>query len=307
MEKIVAITSEFFGRYSDEGEKILTENGFKVISNPYNKFLCEDEILSIITEADAVICDLERITKRVIDNARKLKVISRRGIGIDSIEVEYAIQKGIEIARTCGVVEKPVAELVMAYILQIYRSICKSNEEMKNGRWTKILGNSLDNKILGIVGLGNIGIEVARKAKAFDMNVIYSGREKGVKADDLGLVNVTFEELLRESDVISIHLPLLDSTKGLFNYGVMKQMKKQPIFINTARGSIVIEEDLCKALEDGLISYAAIDVYDKEPSTNSRLLNYDNVLLTPHNGTFTKEVFIKMDILASENIVNILS
>ena len=199
MSRKVVITSEFFGRYSNEGEKILRNNGFEVIPNPYNKLLNEDEIVSIIGEADAIICDLENITRKVIDSAPSLKVISRRGVGVDSVDVEYANEKGIKVARTFGVVEKPVAELVMAYILQIYRNICKSNEEMKNGRWTKFLGNSMEGKIIGIVGLGNIGLEVARKAKAFDMKVIYSGVKRIEKAEELGIEYVTFKNLLKKS------------------------------------------------------------------------------------------------------------
>ncbi|MDD4833253.1 MAG: phosphoglycerate dehydrogenase [Lutispora sp.] len=306
MSKKVIITSEFFGRYSNEAEKILKSNGFEVIPNPYDKFLNEDEIISIIGEADAIICDLEGITKKVIDNAPNLKVISRRGVGIDSVDIEYAKEKGIKIKRTLGVVERPVAELVMAYILQIYRNISESNEEMKNNRWVKLLGRSTEGKVMGIVGLGNIGIEVARKAKAFDMEVIYSGTRKHEKEKKLGLEYATFEELLEKSDIISIHVSLSDSTRDMFNYDVMKQMKKQPILINTARGPIVNEKDLKKALNNGLVSYAAIDVYDKEPKTDSTLVNCDNALLTPHNGTFTKEVFIKMDILAAKNIIETL-
>lgn len=307
MVKKVAITSEFFGKYSNEGETTLKNFGFEVIPNHYNKFLNEEEIISIIGEADAIICDLEGISKRVIDSAPNLKVISRRGVGIDSVDVDYAKKKGITIARTIGVVEKPVAELVMGYILQIYRKISESNEEMKKGKWIKMLGRSMEGKTIGIVGLGNIGTEVARKAKAFDMEVIYSGRKKPDKEKDIGLRHVVFDDLLKESDIISVHAPLTDSTRNMFDYDVMRKLKKQPILINTARGPIINESDLKKALEAGFVSYAAIDVYDIEPKTNSALASCNNVLLTPHNGTFTKEVFINMDILAVKNIINILN
>ena len=132
MKKVV-ITSEFFGRFSNEGERILREAGFEVIANPYNKNLEEKEILSIISPADAIICDLEKISRTVIDAAPNLKVIARRGVGVDSVDVEYEKEKGITVARTLGVVEKPVAELAMAYILGIYRRICPLDQEMKAG------------------------------------------------------------------------------------------------------------------------------------------------------------------------------
>ncbi|SKC66169.1 phosphoglycerate dehydrogenase [Maledivibacter halophilus] len=305
MTKKIVITSEFFGKFSDEGEKILLDAGFEVIENPYKKLLDEDEVISIIGEADGIICDLEGITKKVIDGAPNLKIISRRGVGTDSVDVEYAKEKEIVVSRTLGVVEKPVAELVMSYILNINRKISELNKEMKMGNWTKLLGNSLEGKVLGIMGMGNIGREVARKAKAFDMKIIYTDARRNEKAEEeLGVEFVSFEELMAGSDAISIHVPLLESTRGKINYEAMKAMKKKPILINTARGPVINEADLCKALEEGMVSFAAIDVYDVEPKTDSPLKEYDNVILTPHVGTFTEEVFINMDILAAKNIVD---
>ncbi|GAA0181124.1 phosphoglycerate dehydrogenase [Clostridium sediminicola] len=304
MTKKIVITSEFFGKFSDEGEKILLEAGFEVIGNPYKKFLNEEEVISIIGEADGIICDLEGITKKVIDSAPNLKIIARRGVGTDSVDVEYAKEKEIVVARTLGVVEKPVAELVISYILHINRKISELNKEMKMGNWNKLLGNSLEGKVLGIMGMGNIGREVARKAKSFDMKIIYTDARRNEKAEEeLGVEFVSFEELMAESDAISIHVPLLESTRGMINYEAMKAMKKKPILINTARGPVINEADLCKALEEGMVSFAAIDVYDVEPKTGSPLKEYDNVILTPHVGTFTEEVFINMDILAAKNIV----
>lgn len=304
MTKKVVITSEFFGKFSNEGENILLDAGFKVIGNPYKKGLNEAEVISIIGEADGIICDLEGITKKVIDSAPNLKIIARRGVGTDSVDVEYAKEKDILVARTLGVVNKPVAELVMSYILHINRRISELNNEMKMGNWTKLLGNSLEGKVLGIIGMGNIGREVVRKAKAFDMKIIYTGARRNEKVEEeLDVEFVSFEELMAESNIISIHVPLIESTKGMINYEAMKAMKKKPILINTARGPVINEADLCKALEEGLVSFAAIDVYDVEPKIDSPLKEYDNVILTPHVGTFTEEVFINMDVLAAKNIV----
>lgn len=304
MTKKIAITSEFFGKFSDEGEKILQDQGFEIIKNPYNRLLNEDEVIFMTQDADGVICDLEGITKKVIDASPNLKIISRRGVGTDSVDVNHAKKKDIAVTRTLGVVEKPVAELVMSYMLTINRKINQSSAEMKIGNWTKFIGNSLENKVLGIIGLGNIGREVARKAMAFDMNVVYTNRNRSEEADALGAQYLSLEDLLAQSDIISIHAPLMESTKGMVNYEKMKLMKKKPILINTARGPIVDESDLCKALEEGLVSFAAIDVFDVEPKTDSPLMVYDNVVLTPHIGTFTKEVFIDMDILAAKNVVS---
>ena len=304
MKKKIAITSEFFGKFSDEGEKLLEENGFQVIHNPYDRFLNEDEVLDMVKEADGIICDLEVITKKVMDGALNLKIISRRGVGTDSVDVAYANEKEIQVARTLGVVEKPVAELVMTYLLNISRSLNQTNEEMKLGHWTKFLGSSLEGKVLGIIGMGNIGREVARKAKAFDMRIVYTNSKPSSEANEMGAKFLSLEALLAHSDVISIHAPLLESTRNMINKETLGLMKKKPILINTARGPIVNELDLCQALDEGLVSFAAIDVYDVEPKTDSPLKAYDNVILTPHVGTFTKEVFINMDILAAKNIVD---
>ena len=164
----VLITSEFFGRFDPTARKLLCDAGHIVVDNPYgHKFLSPEEIIPYAGDADAFICDLERITQEVIDAAPNLKIIARRGIGIDSVDHRYAATKGIEVARTLGLVEAPVAEVVFAYILHFSRNISQMNSYMHKGTWEKILSSSVDGKILGIVGLGNIGLEVAKRAAAF--------------------------------------------------------------------------------------------------------------------------------------------
>jgi len=307
MTKKIVITSEFFGKFSDEGEQLLIDAGFEVIRNPYDRFLNEKEIVSIIRDADGIICDLENINQTVIDNAPNLKIISRRGVGLDSVDVVYAESKNIRVSRTLGVVEKPVAELVMSYMLNITRKLIKTNSEMQEGRWTKYIGNSLSGKTLGLLGMGNIACELARKAKAFDMEIVYNATKRNMEAEELfGAKYLQFNDLMAYSDIVSVHVPLLESTKNMIDYNAIKMMKRAPIVINTARGPIVNEEDLCRALKEGLVSYAAIDVFDVEPKIDSCLKGVDKVILTPHIGTFTKETFIEMDVRAAINIVEYL-
>jgi len=308
MSKKVAITSEFFGKFSKEAFKILEENGLEVIPNRYAKYLDkEEEIISLTKDANAVICDLEKISKNVIDKSSNLEIIARRGVGTDSVAVEYAEKKGIKVARTLGVVEKPVAELVMSYILNISRQIMPLNKSMHQGNWNKILAHSIDGKTLGIIGMGNIGKEITRKAQAFDMNIIYYDvdRKKSLE-DELGIEYQELGQLFENADIITLHVPLNEHTENLIDYEAMSKMKKSPILINTARGPVLNNEDLKRALEEGLVSYAAVDVFDEEPKTNSVLKGTDNVILTPHVGTFTEEIFIKMDVLAAENVVKYL-
>ncbi|RAK09735.1 D-3-phosphoglycerate dehydrogenase [Halanaerobium saccharolyticum] len=308
MSKKVAITSEFFGKFSNEAFNILEENGLEVIPNRYDKYLDkEEEIISLTKDANAVICDLEKISKNVIDQSPNLEIIARRGVGTDSVAVEYAEEKGIKVARTLGVVEKPVAELVMSYILNISRQIMPLNKSMHQGNWNKILAHSIDGKKLGIIGMGNIGEEITRKAQAFDMEIIYYDvdRKKSLE-EELGIEYQELDQLFENADVITLHVPLNEHTENLIDYEAMSKMTKSPILINTARGPVVNNEDLKRALEEGLISYAAVDVFDEEPKTNSVLKDTENVILTPHVGTFTEEIFIKMDVLAAKNVVEYL-
>ena len=308
MANKVAITSEFFGRFSDKAFKILEENGFEVIENKYEKYLDnEEEIVSLSKDADAVICDLEHISKEVIDQSPNLKIIARRGVGTDSVAVDYAEEKGIKVARTLGVVEKPVAELVMAYILNVFRKIDDLNTSMHQGEWNKILAHSIDGQTIGIIGMGNIGREITRKAKAFDMNVVYFdvNRQREIE-EELDIEYLELDELYKTADVITLHVPLNDATENLIDYSAAQKMEKAPLLINTSRGPVVNNKDLKKALEEGLISYAAVDVFDEEPKNDSVLKGCENVILTPHVGTFTEEIFIKMDVLAAQNVVDYL-
>lgn len=300
----ILITSEFFCKFTNEAKEILLQAGHNVIDNPYgHKFLLPEEIIPYIAEADAIICDLEKINKEVIDAAPNLKIIARRGVGVDSVDVEYANSKGIEVARTLGVVEPPVAELVMAYILEFSRNISKLSRDMHNGKWEKIECHSLDGKTIGFIGMGKIAYEVARRAKAFGMNIIYSDMYKNDKAEtEFGAKQMSFDEVLKNADFVTIHTPLTPETEKLFGYETVCKMKNTAYLINTARGSIIDEEGLYKAIKENKIAGAAIDVFDVEPKEDSVLKELDNVILTPHVGTFTQEIFIKMDILAAKNV-----
>lgn len=301
----VLITSEYFGKFSDEGKKVLLDNGLRVTDNPYgHKFLSSEEVIRHAADADAMICDLEKITREVIDAAPKLKIISRRGVGVDSVDVAYAAEKGVEVARTLGVVEPPVAELVMAYILDFSRRVRVLNDNMHIGRWERCTCHSVDGKTLGIVGMGKIAYEVAKRAHSFGMKLVYTDTAENRRAEaEFGAVRMPVEELLGCSDFVSLHLPLTDQTRCFIDYGKLCRMKKSGCLINAARGAVVCEADLARALDEGLLAGAAIDVYDREPETDSIFRGRDNVILTPHVGTFTQEIFIKMDVEAARNIV----
>lgn len=300
----VLITSEFFGKFSDEGRRRLTQAGHRVIDNPYgHKFLSPEEITAHSRTAEAFICDLEQINRYVIDHSPCLKIISRRGVGVDSVDVAYAESKQITVARTMGVVESPVSELVMGYILEFSRRIGALSELMHQNRWKRIECHSVSGKTLGIIGMGKIGLEVAKRAHAFGMRVLYADYTSSSAAENIGARKCERDKLLGEADFVTVHVPLTDETRNMFTYDTFCKMKAGAYLINTSRGAVVEQSDLARALRDQKIAGAAIDVYDHEPCEDSVLAGFDNVLLTPHVGTFTIEVFIQMDILAAENII----
>lgn len=305
MAKIL-ITSEFFCKFDSLARDILTNAGHTVIDNPYgHKFLSPEEIIRYSHDADAFICDLEKINKDVINASPSLKIVSRRGVGVDSVDTAYCAEKGIEVARTLGIVERPVAELVMAYILQFSRRVATLSSDMQSGIWEKKECHSVDGKTLGIVGMGRVAYEVARRASAFGMKIIYCDVAENEKAKkDFGAVRADLETVLANADFVSLHTPLTEKTRGMFNYETLCKMKKSAYIINTSRGAVINSDDLKKTLSENLIKGAAIDVFDVEPETESPLKGMENVILTPHVGTFTQEIFIGMDRAAAQNVVD---
>lgn len=304
----VLITSQYFGRYAPHGKDMLTAAGLTIIDNPYGRFLSPEDILPHVGPADAMICDLERITRAVIDAAPNLKIIARRGVGIDSVDWRYAAEKGIEVARTLGVVERPVAELVMGYILELSRHIRQMSDAMHRGSWSRVPSHSVQGKTLGIVGMGNIALEVARRAAAFDMRILYADTVQNAQAEALyGAQRLPLPQLLAEADFVSLHVPLTEDTAGMIDAAAIACMKPTACLINTARGGVVDIPALHGALEGGRIGGAAIDVYDVEPCEDSPLMGLANVILTPHIGTYTEETYIRMDVEAARNVVRCLT
>ena len=307
--KNVLITSEYFGKFSTDARDILVDAGLNVIDNPYgHQFLTPEQIIPYIGEANAIICDLEHITREVIDAAPSLEIIARRGVGVDSVDVAYAKEKGIIVSRTLGVLDNAVAELVFAYILQFARRTAEMNSDMHNGIWNKLLSSSVEGKTLGIIGMGNIGKAVAKRAAAFDMKIVYTGPSRKAEAEtEFNAEYLSMKELMEVSDFVSLHCALSDSTRGLINAEMLSHMKRSAYLINAARGAIVNETDLYNTLNNGLIAGAAIDVFDKEPETESIFKSLDNVILTPHVASFTSEIFIRMSVAAAKSVVEALS
>jgi len=247
--------------------------------------------------------------EELLSKAPKLKVVSRIGVGYDSIDVEACTRHGVYATITPGVVSNAVAELTMGLMLSLSRKIpfCDKfarTEWPKTGFSLQTTGTDLAGKTLGIVGLGRIGREVAVRAKAFKMNLVYYDKVRNRKAEEeLGIKYTKFESLLKTSDFVTIHVPLIPETKHLIGEKELKQMKKTAYLINTSRGSVVDENALCKALDENWIAGAGLDVFEKEPlPPESPLTRNEKAILTPHVATATTETRHQMALSVAESI-----
>lgn len=236
-------------------------------------------------EADAVIVrSRTKVDRRFIDSAPNLRLVVRAGVGLDNIDLKYAQEKGITVRNTPNATVVSVAELTLGLILAAARHIPKAHSSTKAGLWEKkkLKGMELYGKVLGIVGMGRIGRAVAERARCLGMEVIYYD-----VIDVPGYRKVSLEDLFSEADVVSLHLPLNEGTRGMIDYSLMARMKEGAILVNTARGQLIPTGDLIRILEEGRIT-VALDVYEEEPPPPD-LLKYENLITTPHIGAQTRE------------------
>lgn len=250
--------------------------------------------LGRVGEAEVVIVRSKtKVDRAMIDRAPKLKYVIRGGVGVDTIDVDYAKQKGIAVDNTPEASSLAVAELAFALMIALPNHIAEADASMKQGKWLKkeLERTELGGKTLGLVGIGRIARELAVRAKAFGMKVI--AYDKYVPASDAAEM-VSLDELYAKSDYISIHTPLTDETKGMVNAAAIAKMRKGAYLVNTCRGPVVVAEDVAAALKEGRLGGYATDVYDKEPPEGSPLLSAPRVLLTPHLGASTEENLLRL-------------
>jgi glyoxylate reductase len=272
----------------------------------------KEEFEKILKQAEAMVV-WGTTGEELLSKALKLRVVSRIGVGYDSIDVEACTRHGVYVTITPGVVSNAVAELAMGLILSLSRKIpyCDRfvrTEWAKSGFSPQTTGTDLVGKTLGIVGLGRIGYEVAARAKAFKMNLIYYDKVKNKKAEkELSIQYVEFENLLRTSDFVTIHVPLSSETKHLISEKELKTMKKTAYLINTSRGLVVDENALCTALDETWIAGAGLDVFEQEPLLlENPLIKNEKAIMTPHVATATIETRHKMALSVAESIREVL-
>ncbi len=274
----------------------------------------KQEIIRRIRDKDGLLCVLsDRIDSEVIASASNLKVISSYSVGYDHIDTDAAARRGIYVAYTPDVLTETTADLTFALMLAVARRIVEADRVVRKGRWRGtwsydfMLGSDVHGKTLGIVGMGRIGSALAKRAEGFRMKVLYHSRNRVDKERELNAEYRGLDELLRESDFVSIHVPLNKDTYHLMNEQRFRVMKSSAYLINTSRGQVVDESALVKALRKNWIAGAALDVFEKEPiPKDSPLLRFDNVVLLPHIGSASRETREKMAEVAATSILNVL-
>lgn len=278
--------------------------------NRYGRALTEEELIENLRDVDAVWAGGDPYTEKVIRSAKKLRIIARDGVGLDRVDMKAATEAGIVVTIAPTVCES-VADLSLALILCVARKILVSDRAVRAQEWglrRKFIGRDVHGATLGIIGLGRIGSGVARRARGFNMHVLaYDPYLKPEAAEELGVECVDLDTLLRSSDIVAVHAPLTKETRGMIGEREIGLMKEGAFIVNVARGAIIDEAALIKALKEGRLAGAGLDVLELEPpSPDNPLLKMENVVLTPHMGNETKEAFRRVSFQAVEEVISVL-
>ena len=307
MNKKILVTPRTFGKADPVPMEMHREAGCEVITNPYGRLLTEEEVSELIQDVDGIIVGLDPLNASVLSKAKRLKAISKYGVGVNNIDLDYATQRGIQVANTPGANSLAVAELVIGLMFAVSRRICVSDRNIREGKWQQYPGLQVKGKVMGLIGTGQIGRHTGELARGLGMDVIcYDLYPNQEWAASIGARYVPLQEIITGADFISIHVPLTDDTYHLISREELDQMKSSAVIINTARGGIVDEQALSEALQEGKIAGAGLDVFESEPLTASTLLELDNVVLTSHIGAHTRESVENMGRWAAANLLQIL-
>ncbi|BDA79154.1 dehydrogenase [Leptospira kobayashii] len=297
-----------FGKVDPSPRNLLKEEeGLEVIYNPHSRKLSKYEIAEFASDCDGLIAGTEDLGE-LISGASRLKLISRVGIGLDSVDLWKCKEKNIKVCYTPDAVTMAVAELTIGLILSLTRRVGLADREIRNGKWVRHFGKRIGESVIGLIGFGRVGKNVARLLLPFGPKILVNDKKDIVSEmqslADLGL-DIHFaskEEIYSRSDVISLHVPAYKLTKELINKESLKFFKPESFLINTARGELVNEKDLYESLKQGKIAGAALDVFEKEPY-NGDFISLDNVILTQHMGSCSYDCRLNMEKQAAEDMI----
>ena len=283
---------------------------FDVSVNQEERLLSKEELSARVADVDALVCLGNRVDRDVIDAGKKLKIVANYGVGYNNIDAEYAAKKQVMVTNTPGVLTETTADLTWAILMAIARRIVEADRFTKSGRFAgfdpyRLLGTDVHGKTLGIVGLGRIGQAVAKRSLGFDMKVLYFAvRQKDQETEQrYGATYVDLDTLLRESDFVTLHVPLMDSTHHLIDKDKLALMKPTAFLINASRGAVIDEQALVEVLKERKIAGAALDVYEKEPQLSPGLSELNNVVLIPHLGSATQQTRNAMAEIVADNVI----
>jgi len=302
------ITTVPFGDKNRLPLEMLEDAGIEYLINPHNTRLTEDQLAELVSDFDVIIAGTEKITDKVMARATKLKLISRVGVGLDGVDLMAAKQRGVRVSYTPEAPGPAVAELTLALMLSLLRSVHIANAQIHQGKWQRIFGKRLAETTIGVIGVGRIGARVLRRTKSFGtprllVNDIVPNYEL---SREFKLDWVTKEQIYGEADIITLHLPLTRLTKNMIRREQLMSMKKDAMIINTARGGIINEYDLSEVMKAGHLSGAAIDVFEHEPYKGP-LAEIDRCVLTAHMGSMSVDCRTRMEIEATDEAVRFLT
>lgn len=285
---------------------------YRLVAEPTDRPPTEDELRRGFAEAQAVICTLtDRIDASLLSQAKRLKIIANYAVGYNNIDLPAASQRGITVTNTPDVLTDATADLTWALLLALTRRVVEGDAWVRTGHWpgwrpTQMLGADVSGKTLGIIGMGRIGQAVSQRGTGFRMSVIYAGRQRVAGPPGMSWTWRPLDEVLAESDFLSLHVPLTETTHHLIDRRKLALMKPTAFLINTSRGPVIDEDALVSALEAKTIAGAGLDVYEHEPTVHVRLISLPNVVLLPHLGSATLETRVRMGFICLDNIAAVL-
>lgn len=301
----IIVTSPSFGHYNLSQINALHEKGwnFEYIV-PYDR----QRLIELLPKADGLISGVESIDTDIISAGVALKVIAKHGVGVDNIDVAAATARNIKVVNSPGTNSEAVADLAFGLMLSAARKIPQSHKDLKQNQWKKVTGVSVYEKTVGIIGLGAIGRGVAERASGFQMKILgYDVSSPSRQEQELGIERTTLDRLLEESDYITLHAPLTKQTYHMIDSEVLKKMGPQSMIINTARGELIDENALYRALISNTIGGAALDVFENEPRIEPHLLELENLIVTPHMAAYTIEATKQTSELTLRNVQEVLN
>lgn len=307
--KILVTPTSFLKPDNNAAREKLEAFADEVVYNDLGRPFTAEEVAERIKDIDGYIAGLDYITSEALENAPdSLKVISRYGAGVDRVDIDAASEKGILVTNTPGTNSVAVCELAFGLMLAAARNIPKLNKAVEDGEWPRSRGVELYGKTLGIIGLGAIGKNLAVRAKAFGMDIkAYDPYMDHSFAQTNGVEVCDLDDVLSESDIISLHVPLNDNTRHMIDKSRIEQMKDGAIIINTARGGLIDEDAAAEAVKSGKLGGLGLDAFEEEPLIDSPLKGLDNVIFTPHAGAQTAEAVKAMGAMAVDNLIAVLS